>query len=1453
MKQKKTKVTPGAHHSFRGIAAILILLAASLVKGADYSGTVIADGPLAYYRFGDDTNRSPINRNSGSLGATGNATNDLPTGVVHSFPGALAGDGNSAVFFDFSTRTEIPWNAALNPTNDQPFTIEAWFYPASDQINAGQCPINNRYAPSGADRQGWVFFQRAPNQDYVGKPGFEGVGWNCRMYRGSGGSSGLDVVSQVPYEIGKWTHVVVVYDPVDPVSNATLTIYINGVAANTNTWTGGTAGTDPGYVANSNDHADAAAALAIGNYNNTAGTSLNPYFGGVDEFALYSAKLTPAQILAHYQNGTNVNRGTPYDVLIKSLNPVAYLRLDEIAPGSDVAINMGDLRSSGNGTHTTEVRHPATSALAGRTDDGAAAYHYRNGNSTTTIPWTAANNPGAGVPFTFETWLRPMSDRQGGQAAFNNRWVGGTGRTGWVVFQRDPNLSYASIPGTEGHGWEFRMYSGVGNGGQDVRTETDYTIGQWGHFVVTWVPETDNADPGGNGNNQWQGILTAYFNGVAVSSNTAALYAANLETTETAAAPADLAVGSYNAASTLGNNPFEGDIDEVAIYTNYVLTAAQILAHYQAGTNSRPATNYETLVLTAPYDGAGTQRQGPPTYLRFNDRARYPASNTGTLGYVADGNLIRTTNQAAGPQSPLYAGFESMNVAVPLDGLKSWASLNNPPGLNVSGQVTLEAWVKPGATQGDSARILSHGPPTLSAFLSDPTPETNASVLHGSEVFLRIDGAGATYVVGSSDGTNTYSASYAVPAGDLGGTSWIYLAGTYDGANWKLYRNGAPVATNASAVGALPVNNADWAIGATGNGWSNNFAGSVDEVAIYSRALTPSQVQAHYIAGQAPPSGDQLYDDPSGGWTYVLNGSSATAGPGGTNFTSLDGTWSHDNGSDTWDGSAIGGTFAAGSNAPGGVSSIDGYLRIEDSGDPRPAFPDPGNRKIYFGHNITAEGASGTVLNDGVTLHFRARISTAGLLDDRFITAQTNYPSGGDGYLIHDNGKGNFGIKQANGGIISFSLATSVDTPLGPGLVMNNRNGTANSADVDTGEAGTANVVKLDPTRWHEFWITIRADTTGQATHRVDVYLDGSLVPRTSYVTAGTGDDFAGISYIATGCGSTAQSGAFDLDYFTYKLGAVAPAGSAVPVIVSASLVSGNLLGTWVGGRPPYTVQAKSALTDPEWLDLVTFTNTSAPAPISGSSAYFRVANRVVFNVSLNGANERTNQVITPATGSGTLTLDGNKLTVDVSYTGLTANLSGVHFHGPATAEENAGVIINLQPLNIGTTSGSIRGSVTMTAQQVRWLLNGLLYMNIHTGNNPDGEIRGQVPAVQKLQFVGRLNGANERPAPIATSGQGAATLILDNNQLKLDLNYYGLSGAPTAAHIHGPATTEQFAGVLVGIDSLGVTPLAASGRYSGSVTLTAEQILNLLDGLTYLNIHTGLNTGGEIRGQITP
>jgi len=843
-----------AHSSLLTLLALPVLV--TQLARADYQSTVLANNPKAYYRLNDGTSRTLINKNSGSLGAAGDATNDLvAAGNVHPFTGAIVGDGNRSEFFDFTTRTEIPFNAALNPPNTEPFTIEAWLYPASDQTGNGQSPLANRWTLV-SPRQGWVFFQRKPNSDYFGG---EPVGWNCRMYNGIGTSGRLDVTSLVPYQVGKWQHVVVVYDPVQ-VTNATLTIYIDGVAANTNIWA---SETDPGYVPVTSNLSPQPA-MSLGNYNN-ANSSLNPWYGAVDEFAWYSNKLSPAQILAHYQNATNANRAQSYDSLIKSHNPVEYLRLDEIAPGPDVAVNLGDLRASGIATHTAEVRHPATGALVGRSDSGAAAYHLRNGKSTTTIPWLAANNgldPSntatnhAGIPFTLEAWLRPMKDQQQGQCPMNNRMVGGSGRTGWVIFQRNPNHSY---PVSEGFGWELRMYYGTSSSGDDTRTEVDYTIGQWGHVVWTWEPQVENGDLNSNGNDQWVGTCTAYFNGVPVHTNDNVRYSANRQVPEASpnsGLPADLSVGSYNAASVLGNNPFEGDAGEVAIYNNYVLTPEQILAHYQAGTNANYGTNYETLVMTAGF--TGPERVGlPSTYLRLNDPARYPAVNSGTLGAAADGNLSLTTNTGPGPLPSAYAGFDISNVALPLDGGKQWASLNNPAGLNFAGQITLEAWVKPDAVQtNDPARILSHGPQTLSNFIG---VGYDNSVTNSQEVFLWTEGPNGGpyfYTVGSASfvdgsGTTFSQTSFAAPGADFGGGNWVHLVGTYDGAKWNLYRNGVKVASTVTAPGALSVDIGDWAIGSTGNGWANNFAGKVDEVAIYNTALTPAQVATHYVIGKA--------------------------------------------------------------------------------------------------------------------------------------------------------------------------------------------------------------------------------------------------------------------------------------------------------------------------------------------------------------------------------------------------------------------------------------------------------------------------------------------------------------------------------------------------------------------------------------------------------------------------
>src|ERR1051326_6530238 len=170
----------------------IILLSGSLfssiasVLAAGYADAVISDGPLAYYRFNESTQRSNVNLNSGTLGSAGNATNLN----VHLIPGGIAGSRDAACYFDSTARTIVAWNAALNPSGTNSFTIEAWFYPTSDKVAgsfSGPAPIMNRYSYSGVDRQGWVYFQRNPDDSYA-SDGQSAVGWNFRTYRASGRS-----------------------------------------------------------------------------------------------------------------------------------------------------------------------------------------------------------------------------------------------------------------------------------------------------------------------------------------------------------------------------------------------------------------------------------------------------------------------------------------------------------------------------------------------------------------------------------------------------------------------------------------------------------------------------------------------------------------------------------------------------------------------------------------------------------------------------------------------------------------------------------------------------------------------------------------------------------------------------------------------------------------------------------------------------------------------------------------------------------------------------------------------------------------------------------------------------------------------------------------------------------------------------------------------------------------
>ncbi|HVM48353.1 MAG TPA: LamG-like jellyroll fold domain-containing protein [Candidatus Acidoferrum sp.] len=497
--------------------------------------------------------------------------------------------------------------------------------------------------------------------------------------------------------------------------------------------------------------------------------------------------------------------------------PLAYYRLNEPGPLLvQVATNLGSFGASGNGTHFPGLTHQVPGAIVGDPDT-AAEYSAidpvsDDGAVSTIVPYLPALNPAAS--FSVELWLKPTVQGNLGnaQAPLNNQYNDGSGnRFGWDFFQR---AAANQTPDSHGPGYSFRMFNGTA-GSEDQTTVFNitggnYVVGQWSHLVAVYDATVPSA--------------TLYLNGqqVAQSAGGNGSYVPN------PASP--FSIGGYPDSS---QNPFIGPLDEVAIYTN-ALTSDQVLAHYENGTNAARVVSYPSLITG---DGA-------VEYLRLDEPARNVAWNYGSLGSLANGTYANAQPGAIGPRAPVFPGFGAGNLAGSFNGTNTYVELENPPALNFTGPISLEAWIQPAPTQNSEAYILAHGYNDIGT----------------GEVVLRIQNG--SYFAGSYNGNN-HGASFTVPAADLAGKAWVHLAGTYDGAHWNLYRNGVLVASAADSTGAVLVNNANWAIGARGR-WKREtglvdpgqdtrmFTGIIDEAAIYNFALTPSQVQAHYAKAVQP-------------------------------------------------------------------------------------------------------------------------------------------------------------------------------------------------------------------------------------------------------------------------------------------------------------------------------------------------------------------------------------------------------------------------------------------------------------------------------------------------------------------------------------------------------------------------------------------------------------------------
>jgi len=98
----------------------------------------------------------------------------------------------------------------------------------------------------------------------------------------------------------------------------------------------------------------------------------------------------------------------------------------------------------------------------------------------------------------------------------------------------------------------------------------------------------------------------------------------------------------------------------------------------------------------------------------------------------------------------------------------------------------------------------------------------------------------------------------------------------------------------------------------------------------------------------------------------------------------------------------------------------------------------------------------------------------------------------------------------------------------------------------------------------------------------------------------------------------------------------------------------------------------------------------------------------------------------TAGTGTVTATIDTDTkmLSYTVQYTGLSGPVTAGHFHGPAGVGKNAAVLIPI----IAPLASPINGMARLSDADISDFRAGNVYVNLHTKENPDGEIRGQMP-----------------------------------------------------------------------------------------------------------------------------
>tara|TARA_R110001592_G_scaffold6720_5_gene36139 strand:+ start:9409 stop:12792 length:3384 start_codon:yes stop_codon:yes gene_type:complete len=405
-----------------------------------------------------------------------------------------------------------------------------------------------------------------------------------------------------------------------------------------------------------------------------------------------------------------------------------------------------------------------------------------------------------------------------------------TKRRGWYVFPSDTN-EYQKI----------LMYYTLKC--DAATTQDGYTCGEWDYTTYTNLYEYKNIGQPYYGVN---GIYPDSIFYTTIPTNTYYQSYQDYIVYDNTVSETDYTLGS---GSLTVNHPLNSSISNSK--TQYLFTAAELTtAGLTSGNIDKLKLDINSLGsnanhLTIKIKNTVQPNLTTPETTGFTEVFHYNSNLTlgtnsfnFTTPYNWDGisNIIvevSHTNTTLGTNSTVNGsdvGFNSTLYSITEDGYLNfdraddYISIPDNNSLDFTTNFSIEAWVKPTAFNANSWE---------NTIVGKDSDENS-----GSGYVLRCGGNGIlNFNLGTAAGWKEVTSS----ANALTLNTWQHVAATYDGATLKIYVNGIQVGTAANG-NVAKINSMDLNIGAGYNGGGRKFNGKIDEVRLWSTALSPTSI-----------------------------------------------------------------------------------------------------------------------------------------------------------------------------------------------------------------------------------------------------------------------------------------------------------------------------------------------------------------------------------------------------------------------------------------------------------------------------------------------------------------------------------------------------------------------------------------------------------------------------------